>query len=1252
MTRVRPRDSVHRGVVHAAGWFFCSRLYPKRVARGRILAGSDQGARVFLTKRGFVVELSEPRWVDCSCSPGTPLVRENDVLWAAPLRGNERERLAAALDEVAPAAGATGTPRPGLVAAAGSMDRGTSGRRGRAAVVVDGGSARVLGLDAAVLEDPAEWIDVSAFSFDHLCRPLGRVTDAPADALPPTVSDVRTALKVATTPPELEAALEELRCRGAAPQATGGTGAPQSRGAWGVHFVVSVALAVVSGLARLVSALGRLFRRSGGDGDAATNRGREWRSPASGTSKARASALDAVRSWLQRALARWAVRARVGHLIGRRQAEYLARVLEMFARSEFDEALRHAIPLDPGIEAALRPPALGLPSPRQDLSIVAQRAPSRSAFGVTGDFFTELRKTYRRAFERLDAAGQYEKAAFVLAELLNAAEEAVSYLERHGRTKLAAEIAEARGLPPGLVVRQWFLAKDRERAIRLARRSGAFGDAVARLEPTHPEEAASLRLLWGDSLASSGAYAAAVDVVWREPAARHIAEGWMRRAIEVGGLQGARMLARSAQLDREHFAAERDRCLALLHDCSKVSRSLRKAFVQELLSDPASPEARTLLRVAARALLPVAQDGDARRLVDRLLIASDDTALRTDARGFGGAQRVAGDAAPSSLRFESYVKTDVGLKRVHNEDAACVASLGQRSTYSYAGKLHGAAGDGALFGVFDGCGGRAAGNVASEAARDFVVHRMSRIEAGEHDDVRAVSRVLCQAVEHAGREIHVDATTNPARTGMGTTATVAALVGTTVCIAHVGDTRAYLLRCNRLTQLTRDHSLLNQLIEAGKLTPAEIEDFPHKNVITRALGTAPDVPADLYRVQVQGDDMLLLCSDGVHAVLSSDEIEAALRDHARPADACAALIARAHTHGAPDNSAVVVVRLRGSDAHVRQVPQRHVLCNRVPLEAEAESEDLSLASRVCPIDIERDAADVGAMAVHDAATLPGGRILMALGEAGVRLVAPDGRTIFHAHEPAHRLVVSDHGDRAIALARRGEAWRLARIDLVSRRVRPWCDALVSAFATDFDGSLWFVAGEDRVFAVDALDDRWDALWSVEAQTRQLARSPTKLEMLVAPADDPDTSELWLYDLPSLHLRRRLVVESGEAIMPLSAVSASGAIASWHQDDDRGMSAWLFRDGRWRRLDLSPATSSGAPVLSERWAAFPCATPDGRGLALFDIAEGLPRAHVGLRGASIAAARLQAERLVVCDDRGRVLVISLEDGEVVQELRVS
>ena len=118
------------------------------------------------------------------------------------------------------------------------------------------------------------------------------------------------------------------------------------------------------------------------------------------------------------------------------------------------------------------------------------------------------------------------------------------------------------------------------------------------------------------------------------------------------------------------------------------------------------------------------------------------------------------------------------------------------------------------------------------------------------------------------------------------------------------------------------------------------------------------------------------------------------------------------------------------------------------------------------------------MPVHDALLLPNGRMLVALGEIGARLLTRDGRTVTHFDQPAEKLVISDNGDRAIALARRGEVWRLSRLDLIEWRCEDWCDAQIDAFAPNYDGSLWFLGAKGDFYAIDANSKSFEALWRV------------------------------------------------------------------------------------------------------------------------------------------------------------------------------
>jgi len=162
--------------------------------------------------------------------------------------------------------------------------------------------------------------------------------------------------------------------------------------------------------------------------------------------------------------------------------------------------------------------------------------------------------------------------------------------------------------------------------------------------------------------------------------------------------------------------------------------------------------------------------------------------------------------------------------------------------------------------------------------------------------------------------------------------------------------------------------------------------------------------------------------------------------------------------------------------------------------------------------IDCAAGDTGAGTVFDAALLPGGRCALALGEAGVRVLARDGRTLGHIDQPAHRLVISDRRDRAIAIAMRGHVRRLARLDLAARAGAPWCDARIDCVAPDFDGGLWFVGIGDELLAIDPLARELTALWHVrtgDGEIAAIARTPSRCSAVVAHAA---ASEIWTYEL--------------------------------------------------------------------------------------------------------------------------------------------
>jgi PPM family protein phosphatase len=230
---------------------------------------------------------------------------------------------------------------------------------------------------------------------------------------------------------------------------------------------------------------------------------------------------------------------------------------------------------------------------------------------------------------------------------------------------------------------------------------------------------------------------------------------------------------------------------------------------------------------------------------------------------------------------EHFEKSDTGRQRRANEDHFFARAP--------------------LFVVADGMGGAQAGEVASGLAAETFA-------AGLPDGGSPEERLAAQALE-ANRRIHERSRRDHEVAGMGTTLTAAYVDGDEVALAHVGDSRAYLLRDGELTQLTRDHTLVEELVRRGRLTEEEAAGHPQRSIITRALGPEPDVEVDTFTQRVRDGDVLLLCSDGLTSMVSEAEVGAILRGAASLRDAGRALVEAANEAGGRDNITVVLVRL-------------------------------------------------------------------------------------------------------------------------------------------------------------------------------------------------------------------------------------------------------------------------------------------------------------------------------------------------------
>lgn len=247
---------------------------------------------------------------------------------------------------------------------------------------------------------------------------------------------------------------------------------------------------------------------------------------------------------------------------------------------------------------------------------------------------------------------------------------------------------------------------------------------------------------------------------------------------------------------------------------------------------------------------------------------------------------------PLEIRYA--VRSDVGLQREVNEDTA------------YAGAR--------LLAIADGMGGHAGGEVASAAVIDALRPLDTEIPAGELLDA------LDHAVRTAGSTLRDLAAGDPSLADMGTTLTALVVSGSQLGLVHIGDSRAYLLRDGDLYQITHDHSMVQSLLDDGKITLAEVASHPLRSLILRALVANHDYDADLQLREVRAGDRYLLCSDGLHEVADAESIGEVLRTVAEPDQATADLIGLAMAGGAPDNVTCIVADVLPATGPAATVP--------------------------------------------------------------------------------------------------------------------------------------------------------------------------------------------------------------------------------------------------------------------------------------------------------------------------------------------
>lgn len=564
------RRPLYEGMQLVHALWFDLALIGEAEARRRVLRHWTPGARLHAVQDGFLLMLAAPRYGHCAAFDGLPLCLQAGILSSAPLAADERAV----------------TPPAGLW-------------------LVRAAQAQLISLVVAPRIDPAAWLDLDAIVLHAPLRPppvaaTAEAAAAAADAALLGTIPVRDIFS-GTIPPPSAKREDFLRQIDKAQRG----GKTTSAGA-------GIAL-------KMASALVRLFGSATRAASSQQASHRTIRQP------------SALGQRLAALAARLAVFTGVSKAIGWQQAAYLRKLIELLEQGDMGEALRHAIPLDTLSQASR--PAFGAPRPRSSLDISGP-GQTHSAINLGSELERYLRTTYRSTFERLDREGKIDEATYVLAELLKCGAEAVDYLEKKGRIKQAAQLAETMELAPEIAVRLWCMAGNIERAVQLAQLGQAFAAAVKLLEQRQSPQAPVMRLLWAEDLALRGQLIEAADAIWPVPEQHGKALAWLLEAERAGGTLGIRGLLKKLALLPTSLADSEAAVLQLLDEDSAYGAQKRMFMGTELLM--LSQHSSATKRVAAELMRPLLADRMAernnfdRKSLTRLLSLSDGGVLKAD----------------------------------------------------------------------------------------------------------------------------------------------------------------------------------------------------------------------------------------------------------------------------------------------------------------------------------------------------------------------------------------------------------------------------------------------------------------------------------------------------------------------------------------------------------------------------------------------------------------------------------------------
>lgn len=272
---------------------------------------------------------------------------------------------------------------------------------------------------------------------------------------------------------------------------------------------------------------------------------------------------------------------------------------------------------------------------------------------------------------------------------------------------------------------------------------------------------------------------------------------------------------------------------------------------------------------------------------------------------------------PSALHLTFCAQTHIGQVRQGNEDNFLILDLARKTSWTgIDGETTGLqtlelGARGVVFAVSDGMGGALAGEVASRMAVEIVGELMPRLQAHEEYSKLSLAEQLRVAIEQSNSAIHIEGIVNSQCHGMGATFTAVAIANDHACFAQVGDSRAHLIRDGKITRITKDQSVVQQLIDLGQITEEEAASHPRRNYILQALGAQHEIDVVVSYLALRADDILLLCSDGLSGKMRNEEMAAIVAVAGDLQEACDKLIELANERGGEDNITVLLARVTG-----------------------------------------------------------------------------------------------------------------------------------------------------------------------------------------------------------------------------------------------------------------------------------------------------------------------------------------------------